>query len=151
MSLLAEPEQELVIERVFAAPRELVFKAWTTPDMARNWWGPPWHPVGELEMDVRVGGRWRNCLVGRDNGEELWQSGVFREVDPPRRLAFTFKWEATGERGLETLVTITFEEDGGKTLMTFRQTPFQSIAERDGHRLGWNGSFDRLMAALAQI
>jgi len=69
---------------------------------------------------------------------------VFREVVPPERLVFTFAWEEEGERGIENLVTITFDGQNGKTLMTFRQAPFQSDAERDGHRGGWTSAFDRL-------
>jgi uncharacterized protein YndB with AHSA1/START domain len=65
-------------------------------------------------------------------------------VTPPVRVVFTFAWEEEGERGLDTLVTVTFAEQGGKTQMTFRQTPFQSVEERDGHRGGWSSSFDRL-------
>jgi uncharacterized protein YndB with AHSA1/START domain len=59
---------------------------------------------------------------------------VFREITPPERIVFTFAWDEEGERGMETLVTITFANDGGKTRMTFHQTPFQSVGERDGHR-----------------
>ena len=63
----------------------------------------------------------------------LTHSGVFRDVTTPERLVFTFAWDEEGERGLETLVTITFADQDGKTLMTFRQIPFQSAEERDGH------------------
>ena len=96
------------------------------------------------------GGAWRGLLKGREDGAELWQGGVFREVAPPHRLAFTFAWDAQGERGLETLVTVDFAEEGGKTRMTFRQTPFQSDGEREGHRDGWSSSFDRLEEFIAR-
>jgi uncharacterized protein YndB with AHSA1/START domain len=141
---------ELVITRVFNAPRELVFKAWANPSHAKNWWGPRDYPATHLEMDVRPAGAWRNCLRSTATGEELWQGGVFREVVAPERLVFTFAWEEEGERGLETLVTVTFAEGDGKTLMTFRQAPFQSDEERDGHRGGWTSTFDRLDDQLAK-
>jgi uncharacterized protein YndB with AHSA1/START domain len=64
---------------------------------------------------------------------------------------FTFAWDEEGERGLETLVTVTFAEQKGKTLMTFRQVPFQSVEERDGHRGGWTSSFDRLEDYVADL
>ena len=86
---------------------------------------------------------------GEMDGRELWQHGVFREVVPPSRLSFTFVWEEQGERGLETLVTISFADEGGRTRLTLRQTPFHSIAERDGHGGGWSSSFDRLDENLA--
>ena len=142
---IVEPAQrELVITRLLAAPRERVFKAWTDPRQAVQWWGPKTYPATHMEMDVRPGGRWRHCLTSTETGKELWQGGTFREVVAPERLVFTFAWEEDGERGLETLVTVTFAAQDGKTLMTFRQVPFQSVEERDGHRGGWTSSFDRL-------
>jgi uncharacterized protein YndB with AHSA1/START domain len=144
-------DRELVITRVFAAPRALVFGTWTNPRHAVRWWGPRDCPAIRLEMDVRPGGAWRGCLRSTESGKDLWQRGVFREVVAPERLVFTFAWEEEGERGLENLVTVTFAEQDGKTLMTFRQVPFQSIAERDGHRYGWTSTFDRLDQDLAQL
>ena len=141
-------DRELTITRMFDAPRAMVFKAWTDPDQVKNWWGPRDYPATHLEMDVRPGGAWRGCLRSNETGKDLWQRGVFREIVPPERIVFTFAWDADGERGLETLVTVTFAERGGKTLMTFHQAPFQSVAERDGHRGGWSSSFDRLDAHL---
>jgi uncharacterized protein YndB with AHSA1/START domain len=137
-------ERELVITRVFDAPRELVFKAWTDPRQAVTWWGPKDYPATHMEMDVRPGGAWRGRLRSIDGAKELGLGGVFREVIAPERVVFTFAWDEEGERGLETLVTVTFAEQKGKTLMTFRQVPFQSVEERDGHRGGWTSSFDRL-------
>ncbi len=142
-------ERELVITRTFDAPRSLVFRAWTDSRHAARWWGPRDHPAIQMTMDVRPGGRWRGCLRHED-GTELWLGGVYREVAPPERLVFTFTWEEDGERGLETLVTVTFAEQKGKTLMTFRQGPFRSAEQRDGHRYGWSSTFDRLDEYLAQ-
>lgn len=146
---LTPDQRELVITRTFDAPRELVFKAWTDPEHALKWWGPRSHPTTRVEMDVRPGGRWRKCLRSTESGEELWNGGMFREITPPSRLVFTFAWEQEGERGLETVITVDFTEHNGKTRMTFRQTPFQSIEERDGHHGGWSSSFDRLDELLA--
>jgi uncharacterized protein YndB with AHSA1/START domain len=148
--ILASGQRELVIVRTFDAPRDLVFAAWTDPNHAREWWGPVNYPARYVEMDVRPGGAWRMCLRSTEGKPELWQGGVFREVVPPERLVFTFVWDEAGERGLETLVTVTFVEEGGKTRMTFRQTPFQSVEERDGHRWGWNSTFDRLDGVLQE-
>jgi len=142
---------ELTITRVFNAPRVLVFKTWTDPRHAMNWWGPVDHPAAHLEMDVRPGGTWCARLRSTETGKDLWHRGVFREVLAPERLVFTFTWDEEGERGLETLVTVTFAEQGGKTLMTFRHAPFQSAAERDGHQGGWSSCFDRLDAELARL
>lgn len=134
----------LTLTRLFDAPRDLVFKAFTDPKHALNWWGPRDFPATQLSMDLRPGGSWRGCLTSPEDGRTLWQGGVFREIVPPERLVFTFAWDEEGERGLETLVTINFADQGGKTLMTFHQTPFQSDGERDGHGYGWTSTFDRL-------
>jgi uncharacterized protein YndB with AHSA1/START domain len=143
-------ERDLVITRVFDAPRELVWKVWTDPSRAIAWWGPREYPATSMKMDVRVGGKWRMCLTSLENGRALWQHGEFREVEAPERLVFTFVWEEEGERGVENLVTIEFEDRGGKTLMTFRHAPFLSADERDGHGYGWSSTFDRLADLLAQ-
>ena len=129
---------------MFDAPRELVFQMWTDPKHLAKWWGPRDYPVGPLSMDVRPGSKWRNCLMSNAGDMSLWHSGTFREVIPPERLIFTFRWEEEGERAMENVVTVTFAEQDGKTLMTLRQAPFHSARECDGHDVGWNSSFDRL-------
>ena len=150
--LKADPaDRTLTITRVFDAPRELVFKAWTDKQHAMMWWGPKHHPATQVDMDVKPGGRWRHCLKSVETGKDLWHGGSFREVVPPERLVFTFAWEESGERGLDTLVTVTFEDLDGKTRMTMHQTPFQSLGERDGHGEGWSSAFDRLDEHLTKI
>jgi uncharacterized protein YndB with AHSA1/START domain len=81
----------------------------------------------------------------------LWLYGTYREIVPPERLVFTFAWDEEGERGLETIVTIEFKDEGGKTRMLFRQAPFQSDTECYGHGLGWNSSLDRMDDYLAEV
>lgn len=147
---LADQDRVLVIKRTFDAPRDLVWKCWTTPEMAKQWWGPIEYPANYIDIEFRVGATWRACLHGRDDGRDLWQGGVICEIDPPRRLVYTFKWDADGERGINTLVTVEFEEKDGKTLMTFHQSSFESVAERDGHNYGWGSTFDRFDAYLKQ-
>jgi len=151
-SSISDPaERALVIKRVFDAPRDLVFMVWTDPRHAMSWWGPRDYPATVMEMDARPGGRWRHCLTSAEDGRDLWQGGVFREVVPPERLVFTFAWEEEGERGHETLVTVLFADEGGKTRMTFRHEPFQSVEQRDGHSGGWTSTFDRLDEHLAHL
>lgn len=138
------PQRALTVTRVLNAPRETVFRAWTDPKQLMQWWGPKHHPAVHIEMDVRTGGTFRNCLRSSETGNELWHHGVFREVVEPSLLVFTFAWEEEGERGIENIVTITLEDLGGKTKLTLHQTPFQSDAERDGHGEGWGSTFERL-------
>jgi uncharacterized protein YndB with AHSA1/START domain len=142
-------DRVLTITRRFDAPRALVWQAWTDPKHLMSWWGPRNYPAEHVEADIRVGGRWRHGLRSTEGGPDLWHHGVFREVMPPERLVFTFAWEEEGERGIENVVTVTFAEHDGKTLMTMRQEPFQSSAERDGHQGGWGSAFDRLDDLLA--
>ena len=144
-------DRELVIARQFVAQRAILFQAWTDPVQAMRWWGPRHCPAVLLEMDVRPGGRWRGCLKSPESGLERWQSGVFRDVSPSERLAFTFGWDGPEGRGPETLVTIDFLERDGGTLMNFRQGVFNTTPNRDGHHAGWSSSFDRLDDLLAAL
>ena len=142
--------RELVITRVFDAPRELVWAAWTHPDHARAW-GPKGMRWTFAEADVAPGGAWRRCMVADADGTEYWSHGVYREVVEPERLVFTFAWEERdGSPEHETLVTVTLADLGGRTRMTFRQAPFVSAESRDGHEGGWSEAFDDLAAHLAR-
>lgn len=141
---MANEKKELVINRTFNASREIIFNLWTDPNHVVKWWGPKHHPATEMTMDVRPGGKWRACLRSVEDGKELWMNGVFREIQKPERIVFTFKWEEEGERGIETLITIKFTEANGMTEMNFHQVPFQSSGEREGHQEGWMSTFDRL-------
>lgn len=140
--------RELVITRTLDAPRAQVFKAWTQPEHFVRWLGPKDFTCTSLTMAVQPGGAYRACIRSPD-GQEYWMRGVYREVVAPERLVFSFSWEEDGERGLETLVTVELAEQQGKTRLTFRQAPFQSIAERDSHHGGWSECFDRLAAYLS--
>jgi uncharacterized protein YndB with AHSA1/START domain len=147
----AAAEPVLVIERVFDAPRELVFKAWTEPQHLVHWSCPHGFTLTHCEGDLEPGGRWRSCMRSPD-GRDLWLGGVYREIVAPERLVFTHAWDdERGKPGHETLVTVTFAERGGKTAMTFRQAVFDSVAERDGHRGGWTECFEKLAAHLSAL
>ena len=148
---LAADDRVLVITRIFDAPRELVWRAWTDPKLAIQWSGPSDYPAVHIEGDFRPSGKWRGCLRSVATGENLWQGGVYREIVPNERLVFTFAWEEEGERGQEMLVSLTFEDAAGKTRFTLRQEVFASVAERDGHNGGWNSAFDRLRDFLQTI
>jgi uncharacterized protein YndB with AHSA1/START domain len=99
-------------------------------------------------MDVRVGGTYRACIRAPE-GTDHWMQGVYREIVEPERLVFTFAWEdADGQPKLQTLVTVTFAEQAGKTQMTFHQATFESVESRDSHQTGWSECFDRLAVYL---
>ncbi|WP_082584912.1 SRPBCC domain-containing protein [Caulobacter sp. Root655] len=80
----------LTITRLFSAPRALVFDAFIDPAQVLRWLGPPHYPATFAEGDPRPGGAWRACLTGNEHGDEAWQSGVYREINPPERLIYTF-------------------------------------------------------------
>jgi uncharacterized protein YndB with AHSA1/START domain len=134
---------ELVITRVLDAPPVLVYKAWTEPEHMVRWMGPEGFTAPSAKTDVREGGQYR-AHIRSPEGKDYWFRGTYREVVENKRLVFTFAWEEDGERGEENLVTVTFVEEGDKTRMTFKQTPFQSVEERDGHNGGWSEAFDKL-------
>jgi len=135
--------KEFTITRMFNAPRELVFKAWTNPAHLAAWFGPrgTTTPLSSIEVDLRPGGRWRACMVRMDNGEEYPAGGEYREIVEPERLVFT--WALDGKGGT-SLVTITLADQGGKTEMTFHQAGFLDEGERFGVEEGWLSSFERL-------
>jgi uncharacterized protein YndB with AHSA1/START domain len=144
-------DRTLVITRIFDARPDAVFKAWTDPVVAKSWAGPRGFTATHMEGDLRPGGTWRTCLRRDEDGKELWQGGVYREIVVPERLVFTFAWDdENGRPGHETLVTITFAAQQGKTRMTFHQAVFDSVGQRDGHHGGWTSAFKRLAEHLAQ-
>ena len=143
---------ELSINRVFNAPRDVVYEAFTNAAHTREWMGPRGFVATHFEQDARPGGKWRACLhqteawKGRTDFPDLGQGGTFREIVPPERLVYTFAWEGQGGQPTrETVITIHFTELGGdRTQMKFHQAFFDSVEQRDGHNEGWNSSFDRL-------
>jgi uncharacterized protein YndB with AHSA1/START domain len=147
---VAEKNSDLVITRVFDAPRELVWKAWTEPERIKQWSAPKDFTMPVAEGDLRPGGAWRSSMRQPD-GTELWLGGVYREIVEPERLVFTHAWlDDKGKPGPETLVTVTLTEREGKTEMSFRQTGFDSVESRDGHAGGWNECFDKLDDLLSE-
>jgi uncharacterized protein YndB with AHSA1/START domain len=143
-------ERELVITRIFDAPKSLVFKAWTEREHLVHWSAPHGFTITHCEGDLRPGGAWRCCMRSPD-GTDHWLGGVYREIAPPERLVFTHAWEdEDGRPGHETLVTATFAEQDGKTRFTFHQAVFESVAARDSHREGWTECLDRLEEYLGE-
>ncbi len=152
MTLIRPPrptvEAVLEIEREFAAPRELVFRAFTDAQMLPRWFCPEGCDLPFARFDPRVGGTYRACLRGRESGTEWWMEGTWLEIEPPGRIVYTHVWDDEERRPeRDAIVTITLTDLGdGRTHMHFHQTPFVSIEERDGHRGGWSSCFNRLQA-----
>lgn len=151
-TLTLPSDREIVMERIFDAPRELVFKAYTEPTLIPRWWGQRNTTTTVDKMEVKPGGLWR--FVQRDaDGNEYAFNGQYREVAPPERLAYTFEFE--GLPGHVMLETVTFEALGDKTKVKVLSL-FDSVEDRDGMlqsgmEAGANESNDRLAELLADL
>ena len=137
-------ERDLIITRVFDAPRGRVFAAWTERDHLVRWSAPHGFTITHCEGDLRPSGAWRCCMRAPD-GIEHWLGGVYREIIAPERLVFTHAWDDEQARnGHETLVTVTFADQVAGTRLTLHQAGFESAAARDSHQEGWTECLDRL-------
>jgi uncharacterized protein YndB with AHSA1/START domain len=158
---MAGPEQEgdrteLTLTRIFDAPRESVWKAWTDSERIKRWWGPADFTSPACRIDLRVGGAYLFCMRSPE-GQDFWSTGRYLEIVPYERLVCTDSF--ADERGnvvpasyygmesdfpLELQVTVTFEDQDGKTLMTLRHAGFPAGPAADQAATGWSESFDKL-------
>jgi uncharacterized protein YndB with AHSA1/START domain len=149
------PRPTVRISRVFDAPRELVYQAWTDPKHMARWWGPHHFTNPTCKMDVRAGGAIRIDMRGPD-GSLFPMTGVFREVVKNEKLVFTsyaFQGSPDGEPGIESLSTVTFADQGKKTLLnweekviSYRPDFMRALA---GMEEGMNQSLERLFTYLS--
>jgi uncharacterized protein YndB with AHSA1/START domain len=146
MAIQQQRSLTLKLRRTFAASRERVFRAWTTPEEMKKWKAPGPMTTPLAEVDLRVGGRYRVHMREPD-GALHRLVGVYREVDPPRKLVYTWSWEESPEQG-ETLVTVEFLDRDGATEVVLTQELFPSDDVRSRHEHGWAGCFDKLAQAL---
>jgi uncharacterized protein YndB with AHSA1/START domain len=120
-TLTLPTDEQILITREFAAPRDLVFRAWTTPELVRRWWHANRGRVTVAEIDLRVGGKWRFVAVA-DNGMEVGFHGEYREIVPNERIVSTEVYEGLPEGVSEeqgaTLNTVSFAETEGRTTVT---------------------------------
>jgi uncharacterized protein YndB with AHSA1/START domain len=153
-------EDELVITRIFSAPREQVWKAWTEPERLMRWWGPKGFTSPASTIDLRVGGAYLSCMRSPE-GRDFWSTGIYREIVPPERIVCTDSF--ADEKGnvvpathygmspgfpLELLITVTFEEESGGTKMTLRHAGIPAGQMSEQTAAGWNESFDKLAEVL---
>jgi len=151
---------ELVITRLFDAPRELVWKAWTTAALLKKWHGPKNFTAPFIKLDLRIGGKYLNCMRGPD-GKDYWSTGVYKELVPLTRLVSTDSF--ADEKGKvvpaahygmgrdfpkELLVTMTLEDVGNRTKMTLKHKGIPAGLMKELTETGWNESFDKLAAAI---
>jgi len=138
-------DTELRLERLIPAPPQRVFALWSEPEQLVKWWGPEGADIPAHAIDPHPGGSWRTTMRTAD-GKHHTVSGVYRAIEPPRRLVFTWAWENEhGARGHETEVTVTFMSAPGGTRLVLVQKEFESKESRDRHSHGWGSSFNRLV------
>ena len=155
-------EDEILISRLFDAPRDLVWRAWTEPAFVMQWWGPKNYTSPSCTIDFRAGGKYLFCMRSPE-GKDTWSTGVYREVKRPERLVCTDSFAdekgtvvpatyygMSGDMPQELLVTVTFEVQAGRTRLTLRHAGLPPGEMRDMTRAGWNESFDKLTGALGQ-
>jgi len=147
-------EPEITITRIFDAPRETVFKAWTDAAQLAQWWGPKGFTNPVCEIDARVGGAIRIHMRSPD-GSVYPMKGEFREIVPPERIVFTnIAVDAADKPIIEGLTTVTFAERGGKTTMTLytrgRAVVDYAVGYLQGMEMGWTGSIDKLQTLLTR-
>jgi uncharacterized protein YndB with AHSA1/START domain len=136
----------LRIERTFRAPAQAVFDAWTSEEVMRRWWHAEhdWETT-EAEVDLRVGGTVRVVMRDPHKDAEYGGGGRYTEIDPPRRLAFTWIWDGNDTR---QLIEIDFEETGGVTTVRFAHRDLWNEEAVRSHEEGWNKCFDNLERTL---
>ena len=144
---------DLVITRVFDAPRELVWKAWTDPRFVMKWWGPKGFTSPSCKIDFRVGGQYLYCMKAPD-GQEYWSGGEYMEINAPEKIVSVLfyadrngKVEPTDRNDVEVRDVVTFEEIGNsQTKLTFKRSHWDV-----GEDEGMNEIFGKLAALLAEL
>lgn len=141
--------QNVNLSRVIAASAESLFAAWTDPDKLIQWWGPPGSVVQSVEVDLRRGGRYRIGILQPD-GRTYHVYGIYREIERPRKLAFTWRWEQPEMDIGDSLVTLLFESESAKKtaiFLTHAQLPDKDA--RRHHEEGWLAILENLNTFLS--
>jgi len=144
----------VLIDRTFNLPTDVVWKAWTDQDTFKKWWGPKDFTCPYASIDLKVGGKYLNCMKTSD-GKEYWGTGTYKEIIPKKKLVYSDHFadskgnvitpEQAGLPGKwgNLLVTLTFEETGGKTKMVLNHEGIPAEMHDDCEK-GWQESFDKL-------
>jgi uncharacterized protein YndB with AHSA1/START domain len=138
----------LVVRRTYRAPRERVFAAWTTPEIAMRFFSPGEVKATDVQMDVKPGGTYAIAMLTPE-GERFVARGAYREVKRPERLVMTWRWEEDDPaEEHETLLTLEFNEQGGETELVLTHENLASVESHGRHEEGWTSIMDRLATVL---
>jgi uncharacterized protein YndB with AHSA1/START domain len=129
LTVTTPSDREIVMTRVFDAPRDLVFEAHSSCEHLSHWWGPRKYEFASCELDFRPGGAWRIVHRGPEGEDDQGFHGEFREIVRPERIVWTFEWE--GMPGHVSTETLTFQERDGRTTITATAV-YDSVEDRDG-------------------
>ncbi len=132
---------KLNFSETFTATPDFMFKALTQPDLIKKWFGPQSYICSEVEVGLRVGGNY-HIEMKPPEGEIIKIGGVYKVVDPPNELEFTWQWDEPD--AVETLVKVRFTPSGDSTEVLVEHGEFASEESKEGHQLGWYASFERL-------
>ena len=153
LKIVTQGDREVLMTRVFDAPRKLVFDALTKPELLKRWFGPHGWTLTECEVDLRVGGAWRFFSHGPD-GRSMGMRGVYREIVPSERLQYTEAFDDFAQHS-EAIVTTTLEERDGKTTLTnLILSPSRDVRDaviRSGMEHGAAETYDRLADVLRSL
>ena len=139
---------ELELERIVPGSPAAVYEAVADPARLARWWGPQGFTIPSLDWEPRAGAAYR-IQMQPPEGDAFYLAGEFREVDPPGRLAFTFRWEDPDPDDVENVALLTFAGRGESTRVALVQGPFRTEARRQLHDDGWTDSFDKLEGLLS--
>jgi uncharacterized protein YndB with AHSA1/START domain len=157
--IIQAKKTDLVITRIFNAPREQVWKAWTDPEHLKKWWGPAGYSCPDCTIDFRVGGKYLFSMQD-SKGNKIWSTGEYREIIHPEKIVCTDSFadengnvvssEHYGMYGvpMEMIVTVILEDENGKTKMTMIHAGLPAGEQYDGATAGWDTSFDKLAESL---
>lgn len=142
-------ELTLELERVVAAPPEVAFSACSDASQLQKWWGPEGFKIASLDFEPQVGQSYR-IEMQPPEGDAFYLVGEFREVEPPKRLAFSFVWEDPDPDDVENVAALSFRDLGDSTEVSLSQRPFRTEARHALHHDGWSNSFDKLERLLSK-
>lgn len=143
-------EMTLHMRRIIDADRAAVFAAFTDPDQLARWWGPRGFTAPSVAIDAQVGGRYRIAMQPPE-GDVFHLTGEFRQVSPPSRLVYTFRWEPPDVEDVETVVSLGLEDLGRRTALDLTHGVFATEERRALHAEGWSESLDGLEALMQDL